>query len=156
MTKKIQWLADGATPLPQLDFDFLETWLGRVGETHGKMLGELSYLFCDDEKILQVNREFLQHDYYTDIITFDYCRGKLLRGDMVISLDTVATNADAVGAEYGRELLRVIVHGVLHLCGINDKGPGEREIMESHEDAALALYDRMVSGNDDDGKEAAL
>ena len=107
------------------------------------MLGELSYLFCGDEKILQVNREFLRHDYYTDIITFDYCRGRLLRGDMVISLDTVATNADAVGAPYERELLRVIVHGLLHLCGINDKGPGEREIMEAHEDEALALYDEM-------------
>jgi rRNA maturation RNase YbeY len=105
----------------------------------------LTYLFCDDEKILQVNREFLQHDYYTDIITFDYCRGKLLRGDLVISLDTVASNAQLVGAAYERELLRVIVHGVLHLCGINDKGPGEREIMEAHEDEALRLYDTMKS-----------
>lgn len=93
-----------------------------------------------------MNREFLQHDYYTDIITFDYCRGRLLRGDMVISLDTVLTNSQAVGAPYGRELLRVIVHGVLHLCGINDKGPGEREIMEAHEDAALRLYDALWSG----------
>lgn len=143
MTKKIQWLADGATTLPDLDFDFIERWLDRVGERHGRMLGELSYLFCDDEKILQVNREFLQHDYYTDIITFDYCRGKLLRGDMVISLDTVATNAESVGATYDRELLRVIVHGLLHLCGINDKGPGEREVMEAHEDEALSLLDRM-------------
>lgn len=145
MTKKIQWLADGETRLPELDYDLLERWLERVGENHGRMLGELSYLFCDDEKILQVNREFLNHDYYTDIITFDYCRGKLLRGDMVISLDTVATNAETVGAVYQRELLRVIVHGVLHLCGINDKGPGEREIMEAHEDEALCLYDAMYS-----------
>jgi len=145
MTKKIQWLADGETRLPELDYDLLERWLERVGENHGRMLGELSYLFCDDEKILQVNREFLNHDYYTDIITFDYCRGKLLRGDMVISLDTVATNAETVGAVYQRELLRVIVHGVLHLCGINDKGAGEREIMEAHEDEALCLYDAMNS-----------
>jgi rRNA maturation RNase YbeY len=145
MAKKIQWLADGTTILPQLDQDFLESWLSRVGENHDRILGELTYLFCDDEKILQVNREFLQHDYYTDIITFDYCRGKLLRGDLVISLDTVASNAVAVGAEYERELLRVIVHGVLHLCGINDKGPGEREIMEAHEDEALRLYDTMKS-----------
>ncbi len=171
MAKKIQWLADGETRLPGFrnlpapgTFDFLERWLGRVGESHGRMLGELSYLFCDDEKILQVNREFLQHDYYTDIITFDYCRGKLLRGDMVISLDTVATNAEAVGAPYERELLRVIVHGLLHLCGINDKGPGEREIMEAHEDAALALLDSMLAvdaevsaeASADSGKEAAV
>lgn len=161
MAKKIQWLVDGETRMPVFPnlpdtdrIDFIERWLGRVGENHGRMLGELSYLFCDDEKILQVNREFLQHDYYTDIITFDYCRGKLLRGDMVISLDTVATNAEAVGAPYERELLRVIVHGVLHLCGINDKGPGEREIMEAHEDAALSLLDDMVSQEMTSGKEA--
>lgn len=161
MAKKIQWLVDGETRMPVFPnlpdtdrFDFIERWLGRVGESHGRMLGELSYLFCDDEKILQVNREFLQHDYYTDIITFDYCRGKLLRGDMVISLDTVATNAEAVGAPYERELLRVVVHGVLHLCGINDKGPGEREIMEAHEDAALSLLDDMASQEMTSGKEA--
>lgn len=140
-------MSDGDTPMPKLDFDFLESWLGRVGEEHGRMLGPLSYLFCDDEKILAVNREFLNHDYYTDIITFDYCRGKLLRGDMVISLDTVRTNAQAVGAHYERELLRVIVHGLLHLCGINDKGPGEREIMEAHEDEALRLYDAMSASS---------
>ncbi len=143
MANKIQWLADGETPLPSLDFDFIESWLDRVGERTGRILGEVSYLFCDDEKILAVNREFLQHDYYTDIITFDYCRGKLLRGDIVLSLDTVRSNAALVGAPYERELLRVIVHGILHLCGINDKGPGEREVMEAHEDAALALYDVM-------------
>lgn len=153
MAKKIQWLTDGAITLPTfdsfagLDLDFVESWLDRVGESHGKLVGELSYLFCDDEKILEVNREFLQHDYYTDIITFDYCRGKLLRGDMVISLDTVASNAELVGATYERELLRVIVHGLLHLCGINDKGPGEREIMESHEDAALSMLEVMLEEN---------
>lgn len=150
MAKKIQWLTDGAIQLPTfdsffgLDLNFVESWLDRVGESHGKLVGELSYLFCDDEKILEVNREFLLHDYYTDIITFDYCRGKLLRGDMVISLDTVSSNAELVGATYERELLRVIVHGLLHLCGINDKGPGEREIMESHEDAALAMLEVML------------
>lgn len=145
MIRNIQWLTDGETPMPEIDFDFVGRWLDRVGESHDRIVGELSYLFCDDRKILEVNREFLQHDYYTDIITFDYCRGRLLRGDMVISLETVATNAETVGATYSRELLRVIVHGLLHLCGINDKGPGEREIMEAHEDAALALYDEMLA-----------
>lgn len=91
-----------------------------------------------------MNRQFLNHDYYTDIITFDNCLGSLLRGDMYISLDTVATNAEGLGADYTRELCRVIVHGVLHLCGINDKGPGEREIMEAHEDEALALLDSII------------
>ncbi|WP_301748020.1 rRNA maturation RNase YbeY, partial [uncultured Duncaniella sp.] len=98
-----------------------------------------TYIFCNDEKILEVNRQFLQHDYYTDIITFDYSRGRMISGDMFISLDTVATNAEKVSATYDAELLRVIIHGVLHLCGINDKGPGEREIMERHENDALSL-----------------
>lgn len=114
-------------------------WIKRVAAAHGKRVGEIGYLFCDDEKILEVNREFLQHDYYTDIITFDYCEDNLLNGDLVISLDTVRTNAEQQGTEYSEELHRVIIHGILHLCGINDKGPGEREIMETEENKALAL-----------------
>ena len=96
------------------------------------------------DRIIEVNRQFLNHDYYTDIITFDDCRGRLLRGDMFISLDTVATNAELQRVSYGDELLRVIIHGVLHLCGINDKGPGEREIMEANEDEALAMLKGMA------------
>lgn len=131
--------------MPAINLELTEEWIGKVAASHGRMVGCLSYIFCDDEKILEVNRRFLDHDYYTDIITFDDCRGKLLRGDMFISLDTVRTNADLVGAAYERELFRVIIHGVLHLCGINDKGPGEREIMEAHEDEALAMLDAMMS-----------
>jgi len=99
----------------------------------------LSYIFCDDEYILDTNRKYLQHDYYTDIITFDYSNRRRISGDMVISLDTVRTNAEQFAKSYDSELLRVIIHGVLHLCGINDKGPGEREIMEQHENEALAI-----------------
>ena len=95
------------------------------------------FRFCNDDKIIEVNRQFLQHDYYTDIITFDYSRGRLISGDMFISLDTVASNSELLGVEYSNELLRVIIHGVLHLCGIDDKGEGEREIMESFENKAL-------------------
>ena len=95
--------------------------------------------FCDDERILEVNRAFLQHDYYTDIITFDYCTGNTISGDLFISLDTVKTNSQLVGESYERELYRVIIHGILHLCGINDKGEGEREIMERCENEALAM-----------------
>ena len=94
-----------------------------------------------------INRRFLNHDYYTDIITFDDCSGKLLRGDMFISIDTVSSNAEGLGVDAGTELLRVIIHGILHLCGINDKGPGEREIMEQAENDALALLDNMGEGN---------
>lgn len=141
--QRFQWLADGCD-MPDIDYALMERWIDAVAASHGRMVGTLSYIFCDDEKILQVNRQFLDHDYYTDIITFDDCRGKLLRGDMFISLDTVSSNAQLVGATYVRELYRVIIHGVLHLCGINDKGPGEREIMEANEDAALTLLDSLV------------
>ena len=114
-------------------------WVKAVAASYGKRVGEIAYIFVDDEKILEVNRQYLGHDYYTDIITFDYCEGDVISGDLFISLDTVRTNAEQVGATYEEELHRVIIHGILHLCGINDKGPGEREIMEAAEDNALAL-----------------
>ena len=114
-------------------------WIKAVAVSYGKKTGEIGYLFVDDEKILEVNREYLGHDYYTDIITFDYCEGDTLNGDLVISLDTVRTNAEKFHTAYDKELHRVIIHGILHLCGINDKGPGEREQMEAAENRALAL-----------------
>lgn len=125
--------------MPAIDTARLERWIADVAAAHNRIVGPIVYIFCNDEKILEVNRQFLQHDYYTDVITFDYSRGRMISGDIFISLDTVETNARMVGATYDRELLRVIIHGVLHLCGINDKGPGEREIMEQHEDAALSM-----------------
>lgn len=114
-------------------------WIRKVAATYGKQVGEVGYLFCNDEHILDVNKEYLGHDYYTDIITFDYCEGNVLNGDLVISLDTVRSNAELFGKSYDEELHRVIIHGILHLCGINDKGPGEREQMEAAEDKALGL-----------------
>ena len=144
LTPRITWQAQNVG-MPELDEQRLALWLQNVAEAHNRILDGLGYIFCDDETILDVNRQFLNHDYYTDIITFDYCRGRMVRGDMYFSLDTVATNAEAVGEPYHRELLRVIVHGVLHLCGINDKGPGEREIMEAHENAALEMWDNMTA-----------
>ncbi len=114
-------------------------WIKKVAATYGRKVGEIGYMFVNDEKILEVNNEYLGHDYYTDVITFDYCEGDVLNGDIVISLDTVRTNAEKFGKTYEEELYRVIIHGILHLCGINDKGPGEREIMEENENKALAL-----------------
>ncbi len=114
-------------------------WIKTVAASYGKRLGEIAYIFCSDEKILEVNRQYLQHDYYTDIITFDYCEGDRLSGDLFISLDTIRTNAEQFGASYEDELHRVIIHGILHLCGINDKGPGEREVMEAAENKALGM-----------------
>ena len=125
--------------MPNLQHQMLKEWIAQVAATHGKKVGEINYIFVNDERILQVNREFLQHDYYTDIITFDYTQGNIISGDLFISLDTVRTNAEMGGATYWHELHRVIIHGILHLCGINDKGPGEREIMEKAEDEALKL-----------------
>ena len=114
-------------------------WIKAVAETYGKKVGEIAYIFCSDEKILEVIRQFLHDDYYTDIITFDYCVGERLSGDLFISLDTIRTNAEQFGASYEDELHRVIIHGILHLCGINDKGPGEREVMEAAENQALTM-----------------
>lgn len=129
--------------MPSFDFSKVERWLGEVAASHGRRIGNVNYLFCDDKEILRVNREFLGHDYFTDIITFDYSHRDRVGGDIFISLDTVASNADELGEKRERELLRVIAHGVLHLCGIDDKGPGEREIMEAAENAALSLWDNI-------------
>lgn len=114
-------------------------WIKAVAASYQKKVGEITYIFCSDEKILEVNRQYLEHDYYTDIITFDYTEGNRISGDLFISLDTVRTNAEQFGQPYERELHRVIIHGILHLCGINDKGPGEREIMEEAENKALEM-----------------
>lgn len=129
--------------MPAIDTAKVFKWLEAVAADHDMRLGDVTYRFCSDEDILRYNRDFLGHDYYTDIITFDYTSGHKVSGDLVISLDTVASNAEEFGDSYPRELLRVIVHGVLHLCGIDDKGPGEREIMEAEENKALALYDTL-------------
>ena len=125
--------------MPRINRDALGQWIEAVAASHGRRVGVLTYIFCDDDYILRTNRQFLQHDYYTDIITFDYTKRNRIGGDMVISLDTVRSNADLFCKSYSSELLRVIIHGVLHLCGVNDKGPGEREIMESFENKALEI-----------------
>ena len=125
--------------MPKIKKRETTAWIKQVAQSYGKKVGDIGYMVVDDAKILEVKREYLQHDYYTDIITFDYCEDDELNGDLVISLDTVRTNAELFGKTYEEELYRVIIHGVLHLIGINDKGPGEREIMEAAENKALAL-----------------
>lgn len=118
-------------------------WIRAVAATYGRKVGEVGYMFVDDEKILETNRQYLGHDYYTDVITFDYDEGDTINGDIVISLDTVRTNSEKYAKSFGDEFRRVLIHGILHLCGINDKGPGEREIMEANENKALALLAGM-------------
>ena len=136
---EIVYMTQGNVTMPRLNESAVRDWIVAVAATLNQKVGCLTYVFCDDEFILQTNREFLGHDYYTDIITFDYTNSRHIAGDMVISLDTVRSNAEMLGVSYKKELLRVMIHGVLHLCGINDKGPGEREIMEGYEDEAIAL-----------------
>ena len=119
---QISYIAENVA-LPQLNHEAVASWVEKVAALLGKRVGALSYIFCDDEYILDTNRKYLQHDYYTDIITFDYSNRRRISGDMVISLDTVRTNAEQFAKS----------------CGINDKGPGEREIMEQHENEALAI-----------------
>ena len=135
--------------MPALDFALVRRWLVAVARSFDREVGSLCYRFCDDERILAANRQFLGHDYYTDIITFDYSTRRRIAGDMLISLDTVSSNAAALGKDADNELLRVVVHGELHLLGIDDKGPGERALMESHEDAALRLLQQMEGPADD-------
>lgn len=117
----------------------VSSWIRSVAAKYGKKCGEIAYIFCDDEKILEVNRTYLQHDYYTDVITFDYSEGNVISGDIFISLDTVKSNAAQYGQAYETEIYRIIIHGILHLCGINDKAPGEREHMTVCENEALAM-----------------
>ena len=124
--------------MPVINQTQIRAWVADVAADYGRRVGDITYIFVDDEEILRVNREFLQHDYYTDIITFDYNDGRRLSGDLFISLDTVRSNAEGLQVAYEQELHRVIIHGVLHLCGINDKGPGEREMMEAAENRALS------------------
>ena len=134
----ITYQTDG-TRMPDIKKRPTTAWIRAVAATYGKKVGDVNYIFCDDERILEVNREYLQHDYYTDIITFDYTEDDTISGDLFISLDTVKSNSEQFATEYDEELHRTIIHGILHLCGINDKGPGEREIMEAAENKALSM-----------------
>ncbi|MCQ2114075.1 MAG: rRNA maturation RNase YbeY [Bacteroidaceae bacterium] len=114
-------------------------WIRDVATIYNKKVGDVAYIFCNDNKILEVNRQYLGHDYYTDIITFDYTENQVINGDIFISLDTVLSNSQQQDTDYNQELHRVIIHGILHLCGINDKGKGERAKMEQAENEALRL-----------------
>ena len=138
----ITYNADGIK-MPKIKKRETTAWIKAVAATYGRKVGEIGYMFVNDEKILEVNNEYLGHDYYTDIITFDYDEDDIINGDLVVSLDTVRTNAEKFAKDYTEELYRVIIHGILHLCGINDKGPGEREIMEANENKALDILREM-------------
>ena len=137
----ISYSADGIA-MPKIKRRETTAWIRAVAANHGRKVGDIGYMFVNDEGILKINREYLHHDYYTDIITFDYDEGDIINGDIVISLDTVRSNAALFGKAYDEELHRVIIHGILHLCGLEDKQPGERRLMEAAEDEALAMRPR--------------
>lgn len=130
------------TSIPAIKKRETTRWIKQVAAKYGYKVGDISYIFCSDAKILEINREYLQHDYYTDIITFDYTENHTINGDIFISVDTVKSNASEFQVSFDNELHRIIIHGILHLCGINDKGPGERENMTRCENEALALFSK--------------
>lgn len=116
----------------------IESWFSSVVEGYDLELGEVTVIFCSDDHLLEMNKQYLEHDYYTDIITFDYTEPEVVSGDLFISLDRVEDNATSLSQPFSRELLRVMVHGVLHLCGLADKGEVAEKEMRSAEDRALA------------------
>lgn len=124
---------------PQIDEKKLSNWIESVAKKYNKETGDISYLFCDDEKILEVNQEYLNHDFYTDIITFDYSEGKIISGDIIISLQTVKSNSQMYKTDFTEELHRVIIHGILHLSGLNDLTEEDEIAMREAENSALEM-----------------
>lgn len=116
----------------------VSSWIRTAVAEEGFRVGEIAVIFCSDPYLLSINRQYLQHDYYTDIITFDYCEGKILSGDLFISVDTVASNAEEYGAMFHVELSRVIIHGVMHLAGYKDKSEADARVMRERENHYLA------------------
>ena len=126
--------------MPALDERKVSRWIRSVAADYGFAVGNINYIFCSDERELEVNRRFLGHDYYTDVITFDYSTPSTLNGDIFISLDTVRSNAELVGTSFDNELLRILIHGVLHLTGQGDKTPETKAQMTAKEEKALAKW----------------
>ena len=124
--------------MPVLDERKVGRWIRAVAADYGFAIGKINYIFCSDERELEVNRAFLGHDYYTDIITFDYSTESTLNGDIFISLDTVRSNAEMVGVSFEEELNRILIHGILHLTGQGDKTPETKAQMTAKENKALA------------------
>ena len=135
----ISFIADGIE-MPALDERKVTRWVKAVAAEYGFGVGNINYIFCSDERELEVNRQFLGHDYYTDVITFDYSTASTLNGDIFISLDTVKSNAEMVGVRFEDELLRILIHGVLHLTGQGDKTPETKAQMTAKEELALAKW----------------
>lgn len=119
-------------------------WLKAVAAADKRRIGDVSVIFCSDPYLLDVNRKYLKHDYYTDIITFDYCEGEVLNGDLFISIDTVRENAAFYGVPFEEELNRVIVHGILHLIGYDDHSDADTAAMRAAESRSLKLLETLL------------
>jgi rRNA maturation RNase YbeY len=126
-------------PFPDLKRRAIANWVKHVIYHYYKNVGRITYIFCSDDEILRINKQYLNHDYYTDIITFDYSEGEMLSGDLFISLDTVESNAEKFKVDYQQELYRVMIHGILHLCGFKDKTAYDKFVMRKKENDALLL-----------------
>lgn len=123
----------------------LKRWIKTIVENNKKEVGEISYIFCSDEQLLEINKEFLNHDYYTDIITFDYSETDVVSGDLFISIERIKDNAKTLKTSYQEELHRVIIHGVLHLLGYKDKTEEESENMRKLEDECLLILSTYIN-----------
>lgn len=124
----------------------LKEWIKKTAEQRGKKIGNISYIFCSDDELLQINNQYLKHDYYTDVITFDYSEGVVLNGDIFISIDRVKDNAEQVGVTFEEELYRVMIHGVLHLSGVNDKTEQQaKQMQKAEEDSLKLLFGQTVA-----------
>lgn len=135
----IQYICEGVE-MPLIEKTKIKSWIKNTAAKYNKKTGDIAYIFCSDERILEINNQYLNHDYYTDIITFDYSDTKTISGDIFISLDTVRSNAADFGVDFEQELKRIIIHGVLHLCGQDDKTPELRKQMTEKENDALEQF----------------
>ena len=123
--------------IPNFKRRTVTNWIKQVAVSYNKGVGDISYIFCSDEKIIEINKEYLSHNYYTDVITFDYSLQNMIEGDIFISIDTVNSNSIKYNVPFIQELNRVMIHAILHLCGMNDHTDVERKVMTEHENKAL-------------------
>jgi probable rRNA maturation factor len=138
--KVIKFYFNNTSRLDEFNTNKIKGWINTIISLSQKKTGEINFIFCDDQFLLQMNREYLQHDYYTDIITFNYCENSLISGEIYISLDTVKRNSEEYHVTYFNEFLRVIIHGILHLIGYDDCNEFLQKEMTKNEDSALAIY----------------
>jgi rRNA maturation RNase YbeY len=125
--------------IPALKRRIVNQWVVSVAAIYKKKIGKVAYIFCSEKDILEINKQYLRHDYYTDIITFDYSKGNIISGDIFVCPDTIKSNSEKFSTPYPEELHRILIHGILHLCGINDKSSEERKTMKTNENKALSM-----------------